>query len=179
MKYTPLELDQMRQHLWKADTAKGYDTNPDVIERELLTHMMNGTKPEELEAWVEEVKEQQKRNREWITATREADRRFCQHEWVYREAYPDWFCSSVAKMWQCSLCNLRDRRMTERRTNTNQRGYEYYKERMKKRRKQNMGQLFGTEALTEEKLDDFLNTPTRYTDKAISTWRRILGMATP
>lgn len=116
MKYSPLELDQMRNAIYRGEYEKGgaqghYSTvSNEQIERLLLTHMANGTKLAELEAWASEMEAQAKRAYEWRTAEHEANQRYCQHRWSHEKIYD----FGVDKGWRCVFCGLMDRRMSPR-----------------------------------------------------------------
>lgn len=111
MKYSPLELDQMRRAIYQAEhhrlLAWGADVyatvKDDQIERILLTHMMNETTPDEVEKYAKEMEVQHDRGWKWRTAEVEATQRFCQHVFVKR-----------SYGLQCKVCELHDRRLKDR-----------------------------------------------------------------
>lgn len=116
MRYTPLQIDQMRKLIQSADDI--YDSAE--IERRLLTHMANGTTVAELEEHKQQRDDERRRGEEWRRAEYEMVKRLCPHDlwWTPEQSDRTWSPQGTTVflgVHQCRHCSQIDRRSADRR----------------------------------------------------------------
>lgn len=109
-RYTVYEINRMRDALAEARSWFGSSRSAEQVERELLTHMANGTTADEVEAYRDEAAAQQDRKGEWERAEDDIRRRLCTHPHWGRDSY--W--GEPTGPLRCRACGQPDRRKTPR-----------------------------------------------------------------
>lgn len=111
--YHPRDLDRLRDLIQKSHTAyplarygNASMLKDDEVERQLLTHMANGTTPEELEEYVKELRDKGEAENEAARIERAKKQADCQHEFRADRWYPN--------RVECGKCGVSGKSLDEK-----------------------------------------------------------------